>query len=302
MKCYGLSLSDHYWMKPNNLEISWKDVNFFTNDFSMDFGDLVFKNELSHTEDIDLMSPDNTSDGVLQKKWIISNEKRYLVKGGSGLYNQQPYNEIIACFIMERLKINHVAYSLYQEKDKVFSICENFLDIHTELIPANRIYNVKAKKNHDSKYSHLLDCVNELGIDNILDSINKMIVIDYIIANTDRHFNNFGFIRDADTLEWIGFSPIYDSGTSLWNESLTAIQNPTTKTFAKTHEEQVKLVTDFSWYDRDALKDIPQECYNILIKSEMNKERVEMISEALHQRIERISEIATNSKKPQNIY
>ena len=113
MKCYGLSLSDHYWMKPNNLEISWKDVNFFTNDFSMDFGDLVFKNELSHTEDIDLMSPDNTSDGVLQKKWIISNEKRYLVKGGSGLYNQPPYNEIIACFIMERLKINHVAYSLY---------------------------------------------------------------------------------------------------------------------------------------------------------------------------------------------
>lgn len=42
-----------------------------------------------------------------------------------------------------------------------------------------------------------------------------MIVCDSIIANTDRHLRNFGFIRDIDTLEW-RFAPLFDSGNSLW--------------------------------------------------------------------------------------
>ena len=43
-----------------------------------------------------------------------------------------------------------------------------------------------------------------------------MIVLDFIIANEDRHFNNFGLVRNAVTLEWIGAAPIFDCGTSLW--------------------------------------------------------------------------------------
>ena len=47
-----------------------------------------------------------------------------------------------------------------------------------------------------------------------------MLVLDYIIANTDRHWNNFGVIRNADTRCYIDIAPIYDSGTSMWvNES-----------------------------------------------------------------------------------
>ncbi len=34
-----------------------------------------------------------------------------------------------------------------------------------------------------------------------------MIVLDYLIANEDRHLNNFGVIRNAETLEWLGFAP-----------------------------------------------------------------------------------------------
>lgn len=47
-----------------------------------------------------------------------------------------------------------------------------------------------------------------------------MIVLDYIIANEDRHLNNFGAIRDANTLAWIGMAPIYDSGASLGFDKL----------------------------------------------------------------------------------
>lgn len=43
-----------------------------------------------------------------------------------------------------------------------------------------------------------------------------MILLDFIMANTDRHYNNFAFLRNSNTLEWIGLAPIYDTGTSMF--------------------------------------------------------------------------------------
>ena len=42
----------------------------------------------------------------------------------------------------------------------------------------------------------------------VFERFNKMLKVDYIIANEDRHYNNFGFIRNADTLEWLGLAPV----------------------------------------------------------------------------------------------
>ena len=42
-----------------------------------------------------------------------------------------------------------------------------------------------------------------------------MLAIGYIMMNGDRHMNNFGLVRDADTLEHICLAPVYDTGTSL---------------------------------------------------------------------------------------
>lgn len=43
-----------------------------------------------------------------------------------------------------------------------------------------------------------------------------MIVCDFILANIDRHFNNFGAIRNIETLEFKRVAPIFDNGCSLW--------------------------------------------------------------------------------------
>lgn len=42
LRCYGLSLSDQYWMKPVGSELQWKAINFFENDFSDDVGNILF--------------------------------------------------------------------------------------------------------------------------------------------------------------------------------------------------------------------------------------------------------------------
>ena len=38
----GLSLSDQYWLKPVGSELTWQEVNFFTNDFSKELGEAFF--------------------------------------------------------------------------------------------------------------------------------------------------------------------------------------------------------------------------------------------------------------------
>jgi hypothetical protein len=37
-KCYGLSLSDQYWICPKDSGLRWEAVNFFTNGFSKEIG------------------------------------------------------------------------------------------------------------------------------------------------------------------------------------------------------------------------------------------------------------------------
>lgn len=39
--------------------------------------------------------------------------------------------------------------------------------------------------------------------------------LDYIIMNEDRHLNNFGIIKDVNSLEWISVAPIFDNEESL---------------------------------------------------------------------------------------
>lgn len=100
-KCLGLSLSDQYWVRPVQENVSWESVNFFQSPFSRDVGDILFGGK-ADSKDMDLMSPDNTSDGWLKKRWSILDGKRCLIKGGSGTTRQEPYNEVLASWIMEQ--------------------------------------------------------------------------------------------------------------------------------------------------------------------------------------------------------
>ena len=48
----------------------------------------------------------------------------------------------------------------------------------------------------------------------------KIFLLDYIIANVDRHSYNISFLRNSDTMEWIGVAPVYDSGKSMFVNKL----------------------------------------------------------------------------------
>lgn len=303
-KCLGLSLSDQYWICPKASDLQWEQVNFFENPFSEDVGNILL-GAVAECGQISLMSPDNTSDGWLQKKWIISEGKRCLIKGGSGAIRQEPYNEVLASCIMNRLEIPHVAYSLTQEGGYPYSICEDFITPDTELISAWHIMQTMKKENHVSVYQHYKNCCSGLGILDIQRALDQMIVLDYLIVNEDRHMNNFGVIRRADTLEYLGAAPIFDSGTSLWFDKPTTLiradAKVTCKPFKTTHEEQVKLVRDFSWLDLSALNGITDEWREIMKDSLfVDEARCEAICTSLSQRIKMLEKLILS--RPQKMF
>lgn len=295
-KCFGLSLSDQYWICPAGSDLVWDRVNFFENSFSEDVGDILFGKRLSG-EAFSLMSPDNTSDGWLKKKWKIIDGKRCLIKGGSGATQQEPYNEVLASAVMRRLNIPHVSYTLTIENEYPYSICEDFVTSDTEFISAWYLMQTKKKLNHVSVYQHYLNCCEALGIPGIVDAIDRMLVVDFLIVNEDRHQNNFGVLRNAETLEWLGAAPIYDNGASMWFDKPLSMIRPIApkipcKPFKTDHSEQIRLVSSFDWLDLSALHNIDEEYREIVRDSPfVDNARCDALCFALQKRIELLAGI-----------
>ena len=206
---------------------------------------------------------------------------------------------MIASAVMRRLGIAHIPYTVTWGAEHPYSVCENFVTPETELVPAWRIYQMKKKPNSSSVFQHYLNICTELGIRNITRAMDEMLVVDYLIANEDRHFNNFGLLRNPDTLEWLGAAPIFDSGSSLGYDSLPnrflRVDVPC-KPFKKMHAAQIQLVSSFEWIDFDKLNGIDDEIQEILSGERtaefIDEMRRNAIANAVVKRIEMLKEIA----------
>ena len=304
-RCMGLSLSDQYWIRPVNSDVTWHEVNFFENPFSDDIGDVLL-GKTGKAAGFDFHSPDNTSDGCLKKRWKIINGKRCMIKAGSGPYMQQPFNEVIASRIMERLDIPHVPYSLLWDDDTPFSVCEDFITTDTELVAAWRVMQTSKKDNQTSVYRHYLNCCEGFGLTNMTHAVDQMIVLDFIIANEDRHQNNFGLLRDANTLEWLGAAPIFDSGSSLGYDKLPnrilSGRDIDCKPFKKSHDEQIKLVTSFDWINFGNLKLVSEDIRSVLADAGeyVDEQRCNAIVTSVEKRIAQLEEMTLSTQKQED--
>ncbi|MDR2266676.1 MAG: excisionase [Christensenellaceae bacterium] len=299
-KSLGLSLSDQYWICPRSESLMWSNVNFFQNEFSEDVGNILFgREDVGSHKNINLLSPDNTTDGILRKKWKIIDGKRYLIKGGSAPMRQEPANEILASRICKRLDIPYVNYEAIKIEGKFYSLCEDSITAHTELVPAWRIKKLIKKDNSMSDYESFIAKCESLGIPDVRLRIDQMLTLDFIIVNVDRHYNNFGLIRNAETLEWLGVAPIYDSGTSMWCRELDEIYPASlqieSKPFRSRHSNQIELVKNFSWLSFDTLDGIESEFAGILKQttnlSETMVKRNKRLCLALARRIKLLKDI-----------
>ena len=178
-KAFGLSLSDQYWIKPYNSDITYDDVNFFDNDF--DYAPFLEAslslNSKVITKAASLKTPNNTTDGMLKKAWVIEDGVRYLLKSGYKNEVLQPFNEVIASMICDRLGFFHVPYTLTTYKDQVVSKCPCFITKDTELIKAYEIKNNMKRFDSREDYEEYIQKLEEEGIDDARTKMENMYIL-----------------------------------------------------------------------------------------------------------------------------
>ena len=225
-KSYGLSLSDQYWLKDVNSAVKWEDINFFTNDFEYEAYldaslDSSSKSIVSLDKNI-FKSPNNTTDGMLQKGWIIESGKRVLVKGTYTSNKEEPINEYLASQICKRLGFDYCNYEVeWSDKTKLISKCNDFINENETLISACDIYNSEKKPNNISDYEFYIQILEKHNVPNARENMENLFILDYLMLNNDRHLKNFGIIRNVNTLKWEKVAPIFDTGESMQCDKYT---------------------------------------------------------------------------------
>ena len=270
---FGLSLSDRYWIDDLDAPQRWEDINFFDNDFSDDLGILTLGQDSSASMErpdyahVNLTSPNSTVGGDLRKKWKIIDGARVLVKSGVGFVNQEPYNEVIASELHRRLLEpgSYTEYRLLTEDRRVYSACDNILKGDEELVSAYDLIRRRKQKNSESDLMFYVRCCEELGLADVMDGLARMFGCDYVLANRDRHWRNFGVMRDVETLCGTRLAPIFDTGSCLWSDmpqlelpiDFKYVAKPFKYDGMRPYDQLRLFVGHLDWVDPAALADFP---------------------------------------------
>lgn len=306
----SLNLTDQYWTKKEDDDTRWGEVNYFDNDFDDSIGQFLLLERERTFSNGTYNSPDLFTDGMLPKKWIKKDGITYLLKGSDSAFRQEPFNEALASYICYKLGIPHADYRVNELPDdgtgaEYFSLCRNFVTRDTEFIPAYDVSEALRKKNNESGYQHFFRCCSLLGIKDVEKDIHRMLALDFIMANTDRHFRNFGFLRNADTLEWLGLAPVYDTEKSMF------LGNPIPKTSYAAIDIRARPFKDnqaeqFNILDISVLRELPfrnlQDApawFDKILQSNVyiSEERRKLLCENLKSRVNSITYLVENEKK-----
>jgi hypothetical protein len=220
---YGLSLTDHYWVCRQCDNYTWETINLYKNNFKSTYS-LDLRSDKRSIAGKTNFTPSSSLKGDLKKKWIIDNNNtRRLVKGNYNNTCRQSLCEVLATQIHKNQgKISYTPYSLIKisSDNQLITGCEcpNFTSIDTEFVSAIDIVDNFKKPNDISYYEFFIQLCNINGLD-IRFFLEYQIMTDFIISNSDRHFNNFGIIRRSDNLQWLSYAPLFDSGNSMFYKS-----------------------------------------------------------------------------------
>lgn len=292
------SIADHYWVKPQHSQLTWQDISFFHNHFSDEpiYVSSVSTRGLAKPLSPALMSkqtPNTSNNGSLPQMWIQENNSIYLYKAGTRPLKQQPLNEAIVSDLLHILQIPHTTYHLGYLDEENVSICPCFTSDTIEFIPAWQI-TAGSKPNDQNDYQYYIHKLEELGISHAREKIDQMIAIDFLINNEDRHWGNFGILRNSTTLEATSVAPIFDNGSSLlylspYETSKIPRGQDLSKAFRKHHQDELQLISKPLQLNFDSLlphlASILESQYNQLIDPIFPKDRIMNLQYMLEKQI-----------------
>ena len=198
----GATITDNYWIREIGSQLTYHDVNF-SDDY---FSNLALKgnydsfNRAANSKRS--KTPELTNVGSFEKCWKLRDGKWWMYKKAS---HDEMFSEL---FVYELGKALGMNMALYERGEGCIKSLDFTDGASVNFEPASSFMG----DNED--YIDVVKALEKICPDAIPDYI-RMIFMDTICANPDRHTNNFGLLRDVKTGELIGFAPNYDNNMAL---------------------------------------------------------------------------------------
>lgn len=207
LNCKGVSIIDSYWVKENETD-RFSDVNIRVNSFKEILDVALYG--YNPTITMNMICPDLTTQGLFRKAWIRDENELYLLKSDNTTNNISTKMEVLASKILDCFnnKISCVSYSgrirntasgkIYVDK------CKNFVDERYSFVEAWEL--LEYARNNGISY---IDYFNQF------EHSPDIAVLDYILVNTDRHLQNYGYLMNNKNGNIIGLAPLFDFNCAL---------------------------------------------------------------------------------------
>ena len=247
----GVSMCDCYWFQTIDSDKKWEDVNFHTNGFCDEIGKMLV-NTNNDTPSV-LKSPDITLSGECPKMWSRFGGSTKLIKGCRVYADTKAEicNEVFASLLAEKLGIDTVQYYMMRSGEAIdFCCAESFIKNDSlEFVTFKQIAS-------DTDTYGINGVLKYIQDHNLQEYLNHLIVIDYLIGNYNRTLADIGVLVNSDTLEFVCPAPIFDYEESL---DFNLFEDDIGGVFEDYAKDQLKMVTDFSWIDFEAIENTYDE-------------------------------------------
>ena len=213
--CRGLSLQDAYWIRQDGDAADWSKINLFHNPLSLFVAGLSLSGDTGfipqpETPPDPIHTPELTTLGVTAKGWFRERDGLYLYKIGK--------NELAADAILSAARIPHLSYQEAgaAEKEKYLSASRReWVDHVGEVLVKSKLFT--SPELSMVTFEEFRTFCGHYGLDAYEQAMKmdpsayrRMQIADYLLNNSDRHEQNWGFFMENRSGKLVGYCPLFD--------------------------------------------------------------------------------------------
>ena len=270
----AVTITDNYWIKPLDSTLTYSDVRF-DNDYFSNLaltGSYDSFNKAANSKNS--RTPELTNIGSFEKCWKLKNGTWWMYKTAN---HEELFSELFIYKLGTRLNFNMAEYERGNKVIKTKDFTDNAL---VNFEPAF------AFMGDNEDYIETLEKLKLICPDAIGDYV-KMLFLDTICANPDRHTFNFGILRDTGSGEILGLAPNFDNNMAL-------ISRGYPKNITGKNDLLIRLFDELMEYDSCLKQYLPILTEDIIIdviKSLGMKVQTKMIVEFIMNRYNMINKL-----------
>ena len=208
------TITDNFWIRENGSEKTYEQTRFHQDHLAKV---ALLGSSAGIVIPPDHRSPELTNIGTFEKCWHLENDQWWLYKRGDP---ENTFSELAVQSIGRYLNLNMAVYE-YVSREEIGNIFDcrapasistvKTLDFTGGILNFEPAADLGCKKNDAVKNYQILKKLSPAAAQ----EYEKMVLLDALTYNIDRHLYNFGVLRDQATGQVISLAPAYDHNLSL---------------------------------------------------------------------------------------